>query len=115
MQSSTARLTDVRRCACTLMTSTPRPDPPHRPPVDGAPAIFVGLLTAQEVELARIFADRLRDRVADQDRPWALLGISRIEAAEIGIGAAAVVKSVIGGDSRAIDREQPASDQTVSI
>src|SRR5690349_20673230 len=74
--------------------------------IDCAPAILVGFAAAQEMELASAFADRLGDRMSDQDRTRALLGKFGIEAAEISIGAAAIEESVICSDDNPADLEQ---------
>ena len=61
------------------------------------------------MELARAFADRLRDGVADQNRAGTDLFESRIEAAEIGVSESASEKAVIRADRLAADRQYEAA------
>src|SRR5438067_13663114 len=60
-----------------------------------APGVFVILAAAQKVKFVHALANRGADRVVEQLCAGAEPRHLRIEAAEIGIGVAAVLKSVI--------------------
>src|SRR2546423_14559034 len=64
------------------------------------------------MDLARAFARRFLDRMADENHSGALEGKGRVESTEITIGNAAIEKTMIGANNASLDAHAVRPEKT---